>query len=64
MSDRPDVFVDVAPVWERRMAALRQHQSQGRDQPELEAFFRGIAGDLGARAGCQLAEGFRRLAPT
>ncbi len=63
MSDRPDLFIDVAPVWERRMAALRQHQSQGRDRPELEGFFRGIAGDLGARAGCQLAEGFRRLAP-
>ncbi len=64
MSDRPDLFVDVGPAWERRMAALRQHRSQGRDRPEMEGFFRGIAGDLGARAGCRLAEAFRRLAPT
>ncbi len=64
MSDRPDTFVDVEPVWERRMAALRRHRSQGRDDVEMEGFFRRIAGDLGARAGCRLAEGFRRLAPT
>ena len=64
MSDRPDVFVDVEPVWETRMAALRQHASQGRDQPEVEAFFRRIAAELGAKGGCRLAEGFRALAPT
>ena len=64
MSDRPDTFVDIAPVWGRRMEALRQHRSQGRDHPELEAFFRRIARDLGAHGGCKVAEGFRRLAPT
>ena len=64
MSDQPDVFIDIAPVWDTRLAALRQHRSQGRDRPELEDFFRRIASDLGARGGCALAEGFRRLAPT
>lgn len=64
MSDQPDVFVDVAPVWDRRIAALRQHASQGRDRPEVEGFFRRIASELGDKAGCRLAEGFRRLAPT
>lgn len=64
MSDRPDTFVDIEPVWHKRMAALRQHQSQGRAHPDMEAFFRRIAGALGHRAGCRLAEGFRRLAPT
>ncbi len=63
MSDRPDVFVDIAPVWDLRIAALRQHRSQGRDHPDMEAFFRRIAGQLGAAGGCQLAEGFRQLAP-
>lgn len=64
MSDRPDVFVDVEPVWERRMEALRQHASQGRDQPEMEEFFRRIASELGAKGGYQVAEGFRMLAPS
>ncbi len=64
MSDQPDVFVDIAPVWEQRMAAVSQHVSQGRHQPEMEGFFRRIARELGAKGGCELAEGFRRLAPT
>ncbi len=64
MSDRPDVFVDVESVWDRRMQALRQHASQGRDRPEVEGFFRRIAGELGAKGGCRLAEGFRRLPPS
>lgn len=63
MSDKPDTFVDVEPVWERRMRALRQHRSQGRDHRHMEAFFRRIAGELGAQSGVRLAEGFRRLAP-
>ncbi len=64
MSDTPDVFVDVEPVWETRMQALRQHMSQGRDHPDMEDFFRHIAGELGVKGGCRLAEGFRRLPPT
>jgi LmbE family N-acetylglucosaminyl deacetylase len=64
MSDRPDVFVDVDSVWDVRMAALRQHTSQGRDHPDMEGFFRGIARDLGAKGGYRLAEGFRQLPPT
>ena len=64
MSDRPDTFVDVESVWQRRMEALRQHRSLGRDHPDLDSFFRRIAGELGSGAGCRLAEGFRRLAPT
>lgn len=63
MSDQPDVFVDIGPVWEKRMAALRHHVSQGRDHPDLESFFRRIASDLGTRGGYELAEGFRSLPP-
>lgn len=64
MSGAPDVFVDIEPVFERRLRALRQHVTQGRDHPDLAAFFRRIAQQLGARGGCALAEGFRRLPPT
>jgi len=64
MSDAPDVFVDAEPVWDQRMNALRQHVSQGRDHPDMERFFRGIATQLGDKADCQLAEGFRKLPPT
>ena len=63
MSDRPDAFVDVEPVWETRMATLRRHASQGRDHPDMEGFFPRIAGELGAKGGCRLAEGFRKLPP-
>ncbi len=64
MSDQPDTFVDIEPVWEQRMAALCQHESQGRDHPDMDGFFRRIAGELGTRSGYRLAEGFRRLPPT
>lgn len=64
MSDAPDVFVNVEPVWEQRMEALRQHVSQERDHPDMEEFFRRIAGELGAKEKYRLAEGFRRLPPT
>ncbi len=64
MSDRPDVFVDIEPVWEKRMRALRQHVSQGRDDPDMDTVFRRIAGDLGSRGGYTLAEGFRQLPPS
>ena len=64
MSDAPDVFVDVEPVFARRLHALRQHVTQGRDHPDLEAFFQRISRQLGERGGCELAEGFRRLPPT
>lgn len=64
MSDRPDTFVDISPVWDQRMLALRQHTSQGRDHPDMEPFFRRVTSELGAQCGVSMAEGFRRLAPT
>ncbi len=51
MSDQPDTFVEIEAVWDRRMEALRQHRSQDRDHPEMEEFFRRIAGDLGIKGG-------------
>jgi LmbE family N-acetylglucosaminyl deacetylase len=54
-----DTFVDVSQQWDRKAHALLAHASQGperwlpRQKVALQA--------MGARAGCELAEGFRRL---
>lgn len=63
MSQHPDAFVDIAPVWEQKMRAVQTFESQGRHLPEVPAFFRGIAEDLGQEADMELAEGFRTLLP-
>ncbi len=62
MSQRPDTFVDIAPVWETKMAAVHVYESQGRHLPEVEPFFRRIAEQLGAKAEVPMAEG--RLVPS
>jgi LmbE family N-acetylglucosaminyl deacetylase len=54
-----DTFVDITSVWDDKVHALTAHQSQ---QPQrwidrLEFNCRAV----GARAGLELAEGFRRL---
>lgn len=64
MSDRPNVFVDIAAVFAQKWAAIRCHESQGRHLPGMEAFFRSIAAGQGRVAGCDLAEGFWELLPT
>lgn len=64
MSDRPNLFVDIAGVVDRKWAATREHRSQGRHQSGMEAFFRGIAAEQGRLAGCALAEGYWELLPT
>jgi LmbE family N-acetylglucosaminyl deacetylase len=64
MSGSPNVFVDIGDVFDLRMHALRDHKSQGRDNPDLYEFFELIARDLGRRSGYDLAEAFRTLPPT
>ena len=63
MSDRPNVFVDIASVFERKWAAIAEHRSQGRHLPGMEAFFRAIAAEQGKCGGCDLAEGYWELLP-
>lgn len=63
MSDRPNVFIDIAPVNEQKWRAIREHRSQGRDAAGMETFFRRIAAEQGALAGCALAEGYWELLP-
>lgn len=64
MTGDPDHFVEIADVWARKWAAIRQHRTQGRDDPVLEGYFRSIARANGARAGLRLAEVFRVLLPS
>ncbi len=64
MSQHPDTFVDISQVWAQKMDAVQLYKSQGRHLPEVEPFFRRIAGELGGKGRVDLAEGFRRLVPS
>ncbi|GBD20460.1 N-acetyl-alpha-D-glucosaminyl L-malate deacetylase 1 [bacterium HR28] len=58
-SDRPDTFVDIAPVFERKLAALRCHTSQlGAFPGGMETRVRTRAREAGAPVGLELAEAF------
>ena len=58
-SDKPDTFVDIAPVFERKIEALQCHVSQVSAFPGgLDARIRMRAADAGAPAGLELAEAF------
>lgn len=55
----PDLTVDVTPVWEEKVAAIRAHRSQ-----EPEQYVAAVERQCwlhGARAGVGYAEGFRTL---
>jgi LmbE family N-acetylglucosaminyl deacetylase len=62
---RPNTFVDVTAVWERRLQAVRAHASQFPEQvwPFYEAYLTQKARDLGPRAGAEFAEALKVLAP-
>lgn len=58
-SDRPDTFVDIAPVFERKIAALELHASQASAFPGgPRARLRRRAEEAGPAAGLRLAEAF------
>ena len=63
MSQHPDAFVDITPVWEQKMQAVQVFESQGRHLPGVRGFFRRIAENLGQQASLELAEGFRTQLP-
>lgn len=54
-----DTFVDITQTWEKKLHALLAHGSQGPERwiPRQKVMLQ----NLGTRAGCELAEGFRRL---
>jgi len=58
-SERPDTFVDIGPVFERKIEALKCHVSQTSAFPGgLHERLRRRAAEAGAPAGIELAEAF------
>jgi LmbE family N-acetylglucosaminyl deacetylase len=54
-------LVDIGTTLDRKIAALRCHESQFRNFDETERWLRRTAEELGQRAGYPAAEGFRRV---
>lgn len=54
-------LVDIGTTLDRKIAALRCHESQFRNFDETERWLRRTAEELGGRAGYPAAEGFRRV---
>jgi LmbE family N-acetylglucosaminyl deacetylase len=61
MSDHADHGVDISAVFERKVRAVRTHESQFGRHPDLEGFLHGLATRAGSAFGFQLAEAFKRL---
>jgi len=68
----PSIVVDITPVWERRMEALRAHTSQVGSGPGLSTYLtapdflaevEARARILGASIGARFGEGFRHRGP-
>jgi LmbE family N-acetylglucosaminyl deacetylase len=55
--DEPDTFVDISETFELKLKALFAHESQL--GPEVERWVAERARELGERAGCEFAEGFK-----
>lgn len=58
---QPNVWIDIAATFPRKMAALRAHASQMKDPDGIEDFVRDWAHRIGAPKGIALAESFRHL---
>jgi LmbE family N-acetylglucosaminyl deacetylase len=61
-SRTPDTWVDIAPTFARKLAALREHASQIKDPDGLEGRLRERAAGLAAGHGMELAEAFKKIA--
>jgi LmbE family N-acetylglucosaminyl deacetylase len=58
-SPRPDTWVDISASFDRKVAALRAHESQIKDLDGVAAFVRDWARRLGEPKGIPLAESYR-----
>ncbi len=54
-------LVDIGATLDRKIAALRCHESQFREFADTERWLRRTSEELGERAGYRAAEGFRRV---
>lgn len=60
-AEQPEVWMDIAGVFERKERALRCHVSQFETPDEMVAMLRDMAARVGEPQGLALAEAFRRL---
>ena len=58
-SSEPDTFVDITDSIDRKIEALAQHASQ--EGEAAAPFVRERAEEIGQKAGCRYAEGFKAL---
>lgn len=59
----PDHWVDISATIDRKLAALRHHESQIGDVGALDERLRQASREIGEPRGMQYAEAFKRLAP-
>ncbi len=60
---QPDHWIDTTGTIDRKLAALRHHESQIRDMAALEERMRKAAAEIGEPQGYTYAEAFKRLTP-
>lgn len=61
-TDNPDYFVDISDTFDLKLQALRAHKSQWETiWQETRSDLLHEAERMGAMAGCELAEGFKRI---
>jgi LmbE family N-acetylglucosaminyl deacetylase len=60
-TDTPDCWIDIGDTIERRIAALRKHQSQVGHRDDLEERIRAFTRQMGEKQGMAYAEAFKRL---
>jgi LmbE family N-acetylglucosaminyl deacetylase len=61
-TDNADYWEDVTASMDRRIAALKRHQSQlGERVDQVEERIRKMARVVGEKAGFEYAEGFKRI---
>jgi len=58
---KQNFFVDITATFDTKVEAIKAHASQVPDLAGMETWMRSIAEQLGAKAGCQYAEGFLRI---
>jgi LmbE family N-acetylglucosaminyl deacetylase len=57
----PDIWIDIAPTLQRKIAARLAHTSQHTDPQELERNWQRRARDVGAAVGLEAAESFKMV---